>query len=55
MAIFIVQLYLPPIDTINKDFLKEVLSGKKKLLNMKDVRQANVPQYDELSVKNLHP
>jgi hypothetical protein len=43
------------MNTINKDFLKEVLSGKKKLLSMGDVRMANVPQYDELSVKNLYP
>ena len=38
-----------------KDFLKEVLSGKKKLLKMLDVRFINVPSYDEISVKAMYP
>ena len=39
----------------NKDFLKEVLSGDKELLELSDVRYINVPLYDELSVVTLWP
>ena len=35
---------------MNKDFLKEVLSEKKKLLELNSVKRINVPKYDELSV-----
>ena len=34
--------------------MKEVLSGKKKLLKMSEVRFINVPTYDEVSVKALY-
>ena len=37
-----------------KDFAKEVFSGKKKLLKLKDVQFIQVVKYDELSVKNLY-
>jgi hypothetical protein len=40
---------------INKDFLKDVLSEKKRLINLKDVIFVCVPKYDELSVKNIYP
>ena len=40
---------------VNKDFLKEVLAGKKQLLKKADVRSVQVPQYDELSVRRLWP
>ena len=40
---------------INKDFLKQVFDGQKRLLGMNEVRRVNVPHYDELSVKNLWP
>ena len=49
------QLYLPPEYMINKDFLKEVLTDDKKLLEMKKVKYINVPKYDELSVTTLWP
>ena len=39
---------------INKDMLKEILSGNKALLKLKDVRFIQVPRYDEISVKNLY-
>ena len=40
---------------MNKDFLKEVLSNNKKLLELNEVRRVNVPMYDELSVVKLWP
>ena len=49
------QLYLPPDLMMNKDFLRDVLSEKKKLLKLKDVKFIFVPKYEELSVKNLFP
>jgi hypothetical protein len=38
---------------LNKDFLKQVLSGEKALLNLGDVRRVCVPMYDELSVTHM--
>ena len=38
-----------------KDFAKEVFTGKKKLLKLKDVKFVQVTKYDELSVKSLYP
>ena len=40
---------------VNKDFLKDVLAGKKQLLRKSAVQQIQVPHYDEVSVKNLYP
>ena len=40
---------------MNKDFLKEVLAGKKQLMKKSVVQEIKVPRYDELSVKNLYP
>ena len=40
---------------VNKDFLKDVLAGKKHLLKKADIQQIMVPHYDELSVKRLWP
>ena len=37
----------------NKDFIRAVVSGKKKMLKLKDVRFICVPKYDELSIKNI--
>ena len=39
---------------VTREFLKAVLSGKKKLLKMKDVNFINAPAYDETGVKNLY-
>ena len=49
------QFYLPPVDVVNKDFLKEVFAEHKKLLRKSEVRYISVPHYDELSVKALWP
>ena len=40
---------------MNKDFLKDVLAGKKMLLKKAEVEKITVPHYDELSVKALWP
>ena len=49
------QLYVPPEYMINKDFLKEVFSEDKELLELINVRWINVPLFDELSVVNIWP
>jgi len=51
----IVQYYLPEPQAINKDFIRDVLSGNKQLLKKDMVKPIHVPHYDELSVKNLYP
>ena len=48
------QLYVPPSDMINKDFLRQVLCSEKNLLDISACRFCNVPKYDELSVRNLY-
>ena len=55
MSFCAVQLYVPPAKMINKDFLKQVLREKKKLLQLNEVKYVNVPHYDELSVKRFWP
>lgn len=49
------QFYLPPENLINKDFLKEVLAGKKELMKKSEIDYIEVPHYEELSVKTLYP
>ena len=48
------QLYLLPYKQVTKDFLKDVLQGKKRLLKMSEVRFINPPLFDEIGVKNLY-
>jgi hypothetical protein len=48
-----VQLYLPPIDNIGKDFLRQVLAEEKELIPLKDVRMTNVPKWPEVNVKTI--
>ena len=43
-----------PYKHITKDFLKDVLQGKKKLLKMAEVRFINAPLFDEIAVKHLY-
>ena len=40
---------------LNKDFLKGVLTEKKSLLRLDQVKRINVPLYDELSVVKIWP
>ena len=49
------QYYLPDEQAVNKDFLKDVLSGQKQLLKKAQVNTVEVPHYDELSVRKLYP
>ena len=39
---------------MTKDFLKDVLQGKRKLLKMNEVRFINVPAFNEIAVKYLY-
>ena len=55
IVLFAVQLYLPPKYMLNKDFLKGVLTEKKSLLRLDQVKRINVPLYDELSVVKIWP
>ena len=43
-----------PYKQVTKDFLKDVLQGKKKLLKMAEVDFINVPLFEEISVKRLY-
>lgn len=40
---------------LNKDFLKQVFAGDKKLLELKQVKWIHVPVYDELAVHKIWP
>ena len=40
---------------LNKDFLKQILADKKRLLKLSEVKLITVPHYHELSVKALYP
>ena len=51
----VVQLYLPDDLMFNKDFLRQVLTEEKELLEIDRVKFVNVPHYDEVSVKRLWP
>ena len=44
------QLYLPPDNNVNKDFLKAVLKEQKDFLELSQVKFVQVPFYDELGV-----
>ena len=48
------QYYMMPYKHVTKDFLKDVLQGKKKLLKMNEVKFINAPLFDEIAVKNLY-
>ena len=43
-----------PYKLVTKDYLKDVLQGKKKLLKMNEVRFINPPLFDEIAVKHLY-
>ena len=49
------QFYLPPESLVNKDFLKDVLVGKKQLMKKSAIKSIEVPHYEEISVKALYP
>ena len=39
---------------LTKGMIKGIFKEEKELLKLKDVKQIQVPKYDELSVKNLY-
>ena len=47
------QLYVPPTTMVNRDFLRQILAGKKRLMPLHDVRQIVVPKFDELAVAKI--
>ena len=49
------QLYVPPPFMMHRDFMKQVLAGKKKLLPLKDVQRVVVPKFEELSIEKIFP
>ena len=46
---------MPDESVVNKDFLKDVLAGKKELLKKEAVAYVQVTHFDELSVRNIYP
>ena len=46
---------MPTYEMYTKDFAKAVLSGRKKLLKLNDMKFVQVKKYEELSVKKLYP
>ena len=44
---------MPPFKQINKDILRQVLAGEKKLMKKNAVEYIHVPAYDELGVNRL--
>ena len=46
---------MPPIATVNRDFLRQVLKGEKSLLPIAECKFVTVPHYDELGVKHIFP
>ena len=55
LTIMIVQLYTPPKIMVNKDFIRQLLTEGKELIEMDRLMPVNAPMFDELSVKNLWP
>ena len=46
---------MPGYDQVNKDFMKDVLNGRKKLLKKQSVNYISVSAFLELSVNRLWP
>ena len=46
---------MPDETVVSKDFLKAVLAGRKQLFKKSEIKEIAVPNYEELSVKNLFP
>ena len=52
-TVLVVQLYVPPNASINRDFLRQVLKGEKSLMPIAACKFVNVPHYDELGVRHI--
>jgi hypothetical protein len=48
------QFHLPPFDECTMEFMRDALSGKKRLLTNREVASVNVPRYKEFNTANLY-
>jgi hypothetical protein len=48
------QLHLPPFDECTMEFMRDALSGRKRLLTNREVAPVNVPRYKEFNTANLY-
>jgi len=48
------QLHLPPYDECTMEFMRDALSGKKRLLTNRELAPVNVPRYKEFNTVNLY-
>ncbi len=47
-------MFLPSLHGTSLDFMREILSEKKRHLKVNEVIHLEVPNYQELSIKNLY-
>jgi hypothetical protein len=47
-------VFLPSLHGTSLDFMREILSEKKRHLKVNEVIHLEVPNYQELSIKNLY-
>ena len=47
------QLHLPPYDECTMEFMRDALSGKKRLLTNRELASVNVPRYKEFNAQKL--
>ena len=47
------QLHLPPYDDCTMDFMRDALSGRKKLLSNRQLCPVTVPRFKEFNATNL--
>lgn len=48
------QLHLPPYDECSMEFMRDALSGKKRLIPNRQLAPVNVPRYKEFNTGNLY-
>ena len=53
--VLIVGLFLPPYDQCPKQFLGQVLTGKKKVLYRREVPRLSAPKWPELGMNEIWP
>jgi hypothetical protein len=46
---------MPPIEGVNKDYLKQILADEKKLFLTSKVKFVRVPKFVEISLKTIYP
>ena len=45
---------MPPKNMVTPPYLKQILSGEKKLMKVSDIKHCNPPRYDEITVVQLY-